>query len=424
MSEPLHPVALNSADLLRLLASAGLNGVTPAAAAKAVDRRTDNVRRSLDSLVGAGYAAHTSDLDLYVITAEGRLTGLGLDVAAGRIAIDAASRLLRHAQLEPDPANPRKTFDEAELGELASSLEGLGILQPILVRPNPADPERYYIVAGERRWRAAGLLIDGGSWDAGQLLPCRLDDHDEDERPIAAVVENLQRVGLPPLEEARAFRAELDSGRCASTADIAGKIGRTQRYVQVRLQLLQLPAEAQTALSGGLITVEQARALVQTPKAAAPAPSAPDLAAGDALIERMRPPAEPALELTPEGGDEDETDEATQPPLIPRTAKERGEAERAALAKRRRATDEAAVAAFMRDVLDQFAQGRTAGLAGWDEPTFPVDRLADQALSAIGEGKAVRAVAALIMLRHRAGAMGVEHVLKAAQARGEGVVAE
>ena len=195
--------------------------------------------------------------------------------------------LLYPEQLFPSPLNPRRDYDEEAIEALAASIEQNGLLQNLVVREVPAhetggisvsadgEPlDAYWIVSGERRWRAVCHLVRQKRWPVpampGGTLPCRVllspVDHDDAEEAatqhrILALLENLQREDLPPLDEALAFEA---LGKLKwSTESIAGAIHKTTRYVQQRVALLKLMPATREALAEGRITVSQARALAR-----------------------------------------------------------------------------------------------------------------------------------------------------------------
>jgi ParB/RepB/Spo0J family partition protein len=148
------------------------------------------------------------------------------------------------AAIDPSPTNPRKHFDKQKLDELAESIVRLGVLQPIVVRPRPGD--RYEIVAGERRYRAARQV-------AFEQIPCTVRDLDDKATLEVQVVENLQRDDLHPLEEAEGYAALLrDHGYDADT--LAQKIGKSRSYVYARLKLMELCPAAKKALLDGVIS--------------------------------------------------------------------------------------------------------------------------------------------------------------------------
>ncbi len=153
--------------------------------------------------------------------------------------------------IRPNPRQPRQDFDEGALEALAGSLKDDGVLQPIMVRP--AGSGRFEIVAGERRWRAAqraGLL----------KVPAVVRDVPEDRRLELALIENLQREGLNPIEEAQAYRALLDEFGWTQ-AELATKVGRQRATVANSLRLLGLPRPVQDRVRAGAISMGHARAL-------------------------------------------------------------------------------------------------------------------------------------------------------------------
>lgn len=162
------------------------------------------------------------------------------------IAIDLVQR---------NPQQPRKHFDETELNELASSIRTHGVLQPILVRPI-ADG-KYEIVAGERRWRAAqkaGL----------HTIPAVVRDLNEVEVLEIAIVENVQRMDLNPLEEAQGFQALIDRfGR--TQQEIADAVGKSRPHIANMLRLLALPDDLQEMVRDGRLSAGHARAILTAP---------------------------------------------------------------------------------------------------------------------------------------------------------------
>lgn len=159
--------------------------------------------------------------------------------------------------LAPDPDQPRRHFDEAALDELARSIRSKGIVQPIVVTKDPDAPGTYRIVAGERRWRAArraGL----------SEVPVVLRDAAPDERLELALVENLQRVDLGPVEEARAYQ-ELLRRLAISQEELARRLGRDRSTIANALRLLKLPDKVLDMLEDGRLSAGHARALLVAP---------------------------------------------------------------------------------------------------------------------------------------------------------------
>ncbi len=154
-------------------------------------------------------------------------------------------------QIHADRANPRRTFDEAALEELAQSLKHQGVLQPILVRK---DGRGYRIIAGERRWRAAqkaGLTE----------LPVIIREASDSEAYELALVENIQRADLNPLEEAEAYRRLVDE-RKLTQEQVADRVGKDRSSVANSLRLLHLPNEVKQLVAEGDLDMGHARAIL------------------------------------------------------------------------------------------------------------------------------------------------------------------
>ncbi|HVE20627.1 MAG TPA: ParB/RepB/Spo0J family partition protein [Acidocella sp.] len=186
-----------------------------------------------------------------------------LNVPAVAAANDTGISLVDYDLIDRSSLNPRKTFDQTELEELAESIAVNGLLQNLVVRAGPEG--RYILVAGERRYRAIGLLIDQARW--GQPLPCRVIEADDGTHLALALLENLQRQDVAPLEEADAFvQLQRIDPKTWTAQAIAMKIGRTPRYVYQRLALAnKLAPAAREALTSGKITIEAARLLTTAP---------------------------------------------------------------------------------------------------------------------------------------------------------------
>lgn len=161
-------------------------------------------------------------------------------------------------QIDPNPSQPRRRFATADLEELAASIRQHGVLQPLLV--SELKPGRWVLVAGERRWRAAKLA---GLKTVPAVIRERLDD---DGLLELALVENLQRRDLTPIEEARAFE-QLRSGLGLSQAEIAGRVGIDRSTVANALRLLKLPMEVQELVETGELMAGHARTLLAFPEA-------------------------------------------------------------------------------------------------------------------------------------------------------------
>ncbi|TXL72525.1 ParB/RepB/Spo0J family partition protein [Vineibacter terrae] len=176
-------------------------------------------------------------------------------------------RMLSLDQLAINPLNPRKAFDDDTIGELAESIATHGVLQNLVSAP-PGKDGLHVVTAGGRRQRALMRLAEVGRWDPkAPNIPVRVLNSDEPHVRALALVENLQRVELRPMEEAEAFAElhELDPTTWTTTR-IAETVHRTQRFVQQRLALAtKLTAPAKRALTEGVISVEMARELAKAP---------------------------------------------------------------------------------------------------------------------------------------------------------------
>src|SRR5258708_8104332 len=159
--------------------------------------------------------------------------------------------------LRPNPRNPRRNFAEAELDELAASMRERGIIQPIVVRPVKGASNSYEIIAGERRWRAAqraGLHV----------VPIVPLDVSDDEALQLAIIENVQRADLNPLEEAAGYQSLVSEFGHSQDA-IAKMVGKSRSHVANTLRLLKLPQSVQAYIGAGKISAGHPRMLVGQP---------------------------------------------------------------------------------------------------------------------------------------------------------------
>ena len=160
------------------------------------------------------------------------------------------------ALVAPNPDQPRRTFAEETLNELASSIREKGIIQPLILRRNPRDPEGYEIVAGERRWRAA---------QRAQLhqVPAIVRDLDDTEVLEIAIIENIQRADLNAVEEASGYRQLMD--RFGHTQEqLAEALGKSRSHIANFLRLLTLPDDVLELVRQGSLSAGHARALITT----------------------------------------------------------------------------------------------------------------------------------------------------------------
>lgn len=186
--------------------------------------------------------------------------GKGLDALFSDNAVQLAAEeektggatMVRIGQIEPNPAQPRRTFDEEKLEELAASITEHGVIQPLLVRRIADD--RYQIVAGERRWRAArkAKLAE---------VPAIIAEYSDRQVAEIALVENLQREDLNPVEQAKGFQALMEEYQLTQE-EVSQRVGCSRPAIANALRLLTLPEPVQDLLAQGELSAGHARALV------------------------------------------------------------------------------------------------------------------------------------------------------------------
>ena len=183
--------------------------------------------------------------------------GRGLGALLGEYMEEAPRReaqLIDVKAIGPNPQQPRKTFSAEELAELAQSIKENGLLQPLLLRPAPKTPGKYELVAGERRLRAVQKL----GW---KEVPAVTREVDDDALLVLALVENLQREALNPMEEAEGYHVLMDN-HGLSHAQIGRSVGKSRSTVANMVRLLQLPASVRKYVEAGSLTSGHARALL------------------------------------------------------------------------------------------------------------------------------------------------------------------
>jgi ParB family chromosome partitioning protein len=188
--------------------------------------------------------------------------GRGLEALLGPITREQAAagalRELPVAAIRPNPFQPRRDFDADGLAELAASIQASGLLQPVVVRSGPQGG--YELIAGERRWRAVQQL----GW---QRIPAVVKDADDRALLTLALVENLQRDDLSPLDAASGYQRLMQEFALSQT-DVARLVGRNRATIANTLRLLTLPAEVQDLVRRGTLTEGHARALLALGSAA------------------------------------------------------------------------------------------------------------------------------------------------------------
>ncbi|MBS0123465.1 ParB/RepB/Spo0J family partition protein [Thetidibacter halocola] len=168
-----------------------------------------------------------------------------------------SDRTIPIERIHPNPDQPRRSFSEDQLAELANSIRTKGVIQPLIVRPHPTRPDSFEIVAGERRWRAAQIA---------QLhqLPVLVRDFDDTEVLEVAIIENIQRADLNPIEEAMGYRQLMT--RFGHTQEkLAEALGKSRSHIANLMRLLSLPETVQDMVTTGKLSAGHARTLITAP---------------------------------------------------------------------------------------------------------------------------------------------------------------
>lgn len=180
------------------------------------------------------------------------------------------------ARILPNPAQPRLSYEEDSLTELADSIREHGVLQPILVRPVGSQ---YELIAGERRWRASRMA-------QRELIPAIVVEFDDETALEVSIIENLQREDVSPLEEAAMFRKMTDLGY--SVRQLAQKIGKDKGYVENRMRLAEAPPEIRELVSVRKDTLSHAYELMKIPDERTRRRLAKKVAAGELTLAKLR----------------------------------------------------------------------------------------------------------------------------------------
>ncbi|HEX5255565.1 MAG TPA: ParB/RepB/Spo0J family partition protein [Mycobacterium sp.] len=219
-------------------------------------RKKGGLGRGLASLIPTGPAEGDSG----PATLGPRMGDAAADVLIGgpppqdTSSVGAVYREIAPADIERNPRQPRQVFDEEALSELVHSIREFGLLQPIVVRPVKDSGARYQIVMGERRWRAAQ--------EAGlATIPAIVRETGDDDLLRDALLENIHRVQLNPLEEAAAYQQLLDEFGVTHD-ELAARIGRSRPLITNMIRLLKLPIAVQRRVAAGVLSAGHARALL------------------------------------------------------------------------------------------------------------------------------------------------------------------
>ena len=168
--------------------------------------------------------------------------------------VKSADRTLPIESIEPNPDQPRRHFEKSAIEDLAASIREKGIIQPLIVRPSPRGRDRFEIVAGERRWRASQIA---------QLhnVPVIVREFEDTEVLEIAIIENIQRADLNPIEEAAGYNQLME--KFGHTQDrLSTALGKSRSHIANMVRLLTLPPEVQSFLGDGRLSAGHARALI------------------------------------------------------------------------------------------------------------------------------------------------------------------
>jgi len=194
--------------------------------------------------LGRGLAALIGDIDM---------PQAGEETAKVSVAV-TSEKLVPIELVARNPHNPRRNFSDSEIDDLAQSIREHGIVQPVIVRPSLLSAAHYELIAGERRWRAAqraGLV----------QIPVVMRDVDDRTALELAIIENVQRTDLNPVEEALGYQQLIDEHEYTQV-DLAQVVGKSRSHVANTLRLLRLPNDVQQLLNGGVLSAGHARCLI------------------------------------------------------------------------------------------------------------------------------------------------------------------
>ncbi|MCQ2586215.1 MAG: ParB/RepB/Spo0J family partition protein [Treponema sp.] len=214
--------------------------------------KSQGLGRGLDALMGGAPAAGKSNGKSNAETLIKKTTTKASNIPEQITVDDNGTLWIDPKILKPNPKQPRVEFDQTALEELADSIKINGVLEPILIEQ--ADPTTFYIIAGERRTRAS--LIAGVD-----KVPVQLRKYDDFKKLEVALIENIQRADLNPIEEAQAYYNLIQLGDL-NQDEVAKRVGKNRSTVANAIRLLKLPEDMQQALVAGILTAGHARAIL------------------------------------------------------------------------------------------------------------------------------------------------------------------
>lgn len=260
----LTPLALSAEPLLRAIAAGGWS--TMAELANQSGRHPNNVSRDLGAADKGGLIVREPALALTEagVAALAAIDRANAETGTNPVRLDDTDQgegilLLRHDQIHIGKLNPRKKFDPVKMEELVDDIASRGLKTNLHARTLVGDATTHELIAGERRWRAVGMAIERGLLPADYPIRVLVEDMDDAGHRIAALLENIQRDDLTPLEEAEAF-AHLVNTTGLTTAEVAELAKKKSReYVQQRIRLLKLTDYEKARLESGDMSLSEAR---------------------------------------------------------------------------------------------------------------------------------------------------------------------
>ena len=205
--------------------------------------------------LGKGLDALFGDVEVSILNDENKIDGYEANDKSNEETITSSGiSYINIDEIKPNANQPRKTFDEGKLEELASSIEAHGLIQPLVVRKSNNG---YEIVAGERRWRAARKI-------GLREIPAIVRELNDEENMLLAIIENMQREDLDPIEEAEGINQMIETYGL-SQEQVSNSLGKYSPYISNQLRLLKLPTDIRKLVSEGKLSSGHVRALINVP---------------------------------------------------------------------------------------------------------------------------------------------------------------